>query len=93
MGENICQGPSRHFLASSDLTKSKKEFIFDKKNMFGSALYWVSITQICRIKNSDILRAGRIEAAHTKAARLGGIGQEWTPTDQFAQSTMVSRTL
>ena len=46
----------------------------------------------CRIQNPDI-RAGRVGATHGGAAGRGGAGQDGTPTDRFAQETIVLRTV
>ena len=41
----------------------------------------------CRIKNLDILRAGRGEAPHGGATGRSGARQDGTPTGRFAQDT------
>ena len=45
----------------------------------------------CRMKNTDIPRAGRDEAAH--CGTLGRDGQDGTPTGRFAQDTAVPLTV
>ena len=48
---------------------------------------------MCRVQNPDLSLAGRSGAAHGGAVGQGGAEQDRTPTDRFAQATIVPRVL